>query len=226
MIESAYVDGLRVAIVDDEPIARSRLGRLLSLVGGPSIEVVLECGTAQEFLALGPTTKLDLAFVDIEMPGGDGLDAVTQWTATPRPQVVVVTAHHEHALRAFDARAIDYLTKPVIESRLREALDRAYAYRQSTHRPLHSLAATDFCLTARQVQILQLLSEQRSNKEIGRALALSHFTVRNQLSALYRMFGVETRHALLARAAETGAFEVASPPRLQNLRRNDRPCQT
>lgn len=216
LVQSAYVDGLRVAVVDDEPIARSRLSRLLSVVGGPSIEVVLQCGTAHEFLALGPTAMLDVAFVDIEMPGGDGLDAVTGWTAAQRPQMVIVTAHHEHALRAFDARAIDYLTKPVLEGRLREALDRAYAYRPSTHQLPKSTALPDICLTSRQVQMLQLLSKRRSNKEIGRALELSHFTVRNQLSALYRLFGVDRRHDLLVRAAATGALETIPAPASNN----------
>lgn len=208
MVDGAYGDRLRVAVVDDEPLARSRLCRLLSIVGGPSIQVVLQCGTADEFLTAGPAAMLDAAFVDIEMPGGDGLEAVTRWPTGRRPLIIVVTAHLEHALRAFDARAIDYLSKPVSEIRLRETLDRAYAYRSGTlPRPQAAPASSGVILSSRQVEILQLLSDQRSNKEIGRALELSHFTVRNQLSALYRLFDVDKRHELLARAAATGVLK-------------------
>ena len=209
MVEYAYGDGLRVAVVDDEPIARSRLSRLLSMVGGPSIEVVLQCGTANEFLTAGPAAMLDAAFVDIEMPGGDGLEAVTRWPTERRPLIIVVTAHLEHAVRAFDARAIDYLSKPVSETRLRETLDRAYTYRSGTlPRPEAAPASSGLILSSRQVEILQLLSDQRSNKEIGRALDLSHFTVRNQLSALYRLFGVDKRHELLVRATAIGVLKA------------------
>lgn len=208
MVQGAIVDGLRVAVVDDEPIARSRLSRLLSRVGGPSVKVVLECGTADEFLSVGPMSALDAAFVDVEMPGGDGLDAVTRWPGR-RPQFIIVTAHEEHALRAFNARAIDYLTKPVSESRLRDSLDRAYAYRLRSlirHSQTASAAPSDVALTSRQVEILRLVSDQRSNKEIGRALELSHFTVRNHLSALYRLFGVNRRRDLMVRASAAGAL--------------------
>jgi DNA-binding NarL/FixJ family response regulator len=211
LVQGAIVDGLRVAVVDDEPIARSRLSRLLSRVGGPSVKVVLECGTTDEFLAVGPKTALDAAFVDVEMPGGDGLDAVTRWPGL-RPQFIIVTAHGEHALRAFDARAIDYLTKPVSESRLRDSLDRAHAYRSRSligHSQTASAALSDVALTSRQVEILRLVSDQRSNKEIGRALELSHFTVRNHLSALYRLFGVNGRHDLMVRASAAGGLRPA-----------------
>lgn len=208
MFQESSVDGLRVAVVDDEPLARSRMVRLLASVGGPSVQVVLECGSADEFLSRGPQATLDAAFVDVEMPGGDGLEAVSRWSGR-RPQIIVVTAHLEHALRAFEARAIDYLTKPVSEVRLRQALDRAYTYRQNalqnrSHPPAGAVSGP--ALTSRQLEILTLVAEHRSNKEIGRALNLSHFTVRNHLSALYRLFGVDGRRGLMDRAARAGAM--------------------
>lgn len=217
LVQRAHIDGLRVAVVDDEPIARMRLGRLLSVVGGPSVQVVLECGTAEEFLSSGPGAKLDAAFVDIEMPGGDGLDAVARWPGRP-PQIVIVTAHQEHALRAFDARAIDYLTKPVSENSLREALDRACAYRLRTllRRSQTGPALAGVALSSRQVEILRLVSDRRSNKEIGRILELSHFTVRNHLSALYRLFGVDGRHDLLVRASAAGVLRPGRASALES----------
>lgn len=207
LLQGSGVDGLRVAVVDDERLARSRMRRLLSAVGGGAVNVVLECGTADEFLSHGPGAGLDAAFVDIEMPGGDAFDALRRWPGEP-PQIVIVTAHPQHALRAYDARAIDYLTKPVCPDRLRLALDRAHTYRLKSLRGYALGSAgllSDASLTSRQIEILRLVAEQRSNKEIGRALNLSHFTVRNHLSALYRLFGVEGRRALMHRVTRASA---------------------
>lgn len=114
---------LRAAIVDDEPLARIRLRRLLARVGRGTIEVVAECVDADELLAAAARTQLDLLFLDIEMPGGDGFGALARWRG-PRPQVVFVTAYMEHGVRAFDARATDYLVKPVSAERLRDTVER------------------------------------------------------------------------------------------------------
>lgn len=183
-------DKLRVAVVDDESIARARLIRMLKLVGGDSIEIVLECATAKEFLAQGPSAALDAAFVDIEMPGQDGLKAVEDWPGQ-RPQIVIATAHVQHALRAYNAYAIDYLTKPIVEERLEATVKRLQAYRPTASGMPGAEASTS--LTARQLEILRLVADRKSNKEIGRALYISPFTVRNHLSALYRLFGVSSR---------------------------------
>jgi two-component system, LytTR family, response regulator len=114
---------LRAAIVDDEPLARARLRRLLAKVGGPRIQVVAECVDADELLAAAADAPLDVVFLDIEMPGGDGFGALARWQG-PRPQVVFVTAYAEHGARAFDAWATDYLLKPVSAERLQDTLQR------------------------------------------------------------------------------------------------------
>jgi two-component system LytT family response regulator len=112
---------LRVLLVDDEPPARDRLRRLLS--AHRDIEVVGEAAdgrTALERIAeLGP----DLVFLDIQMPEADGL---TVAAAIPRdgPAVVFATAFDEHALRAFELAAVDYLLKPIDKARLAETLER------------------------------------------------------------------------------------------------------
>jgi two-component system, LytTR family, response regulator len=114
---------LRAAIVDDEPLARARLRRLLAKVGGHRIDVVAECVDADELLASAADTTLDVVFLDIEMPGGDGFGALARWPG-PRPQVVFVTAYAKHGARAFDAWATDYLLKPVSAERLQDTLQR------------------------------------------------------------------------------------------------------
>ncbi|MFD0320888.1 LytR/AlgR family response regulator transcription factor [Lysobacter gummosus] len=112
--------------MDDEPLARARLRRLLTRVGGDAIDIVAECVDIDELLATAARVELDLLFLDIEMPGGDGFSALARWRG-PRPKIVFVTAYPQHGVRAFDVRAIDYLVKPVSAERLRDTLDRASA---------------------------------------------------------------------------------------------------
>ena len=114
---------LRVLIVDDEPLARDRLRAWL--LEEPSVEIVGECGSGTEALALIRSTPLDLVFLDMQMPGCDGLQAVAGLEPSERPAVVFVTAHERFAAGAFDIRAADYVLKPFDRQRLMTALERA-----------------------------------------------------------------------------------------------------
>lgn len=114
---------LLVAIVDDEPLARHRLRRLLGKVAGNCVEIVLECVNGQELLAASREIKIDVVFLDIQMPGGDAFDILQRWQGR-RPDIVFVTAYEIYGRRAFDARVIDYLLKPVSAERLRTTIDR------------------------------------------------------------------------------------------------------
>ena len=143
---------LRVAIVDDEPIARSRLRRLLDGIDSPASTILAECGSAEAILLQGSSLPLDAVFIDIEMPGGSGLTVPERWQGR-RPEFVFVTAHHEHALKAFDLQAADYLTKPMSEKRLRQTLTRLWGHCRGTGAGTSgygSWAGLD--LTARQIQ--------------------------------------------------------------------------
>ncbi|MEO6227360.1 MAG: LytTR family DNA-binding domain-containing protein [Thermomonas sp.] len=113
---------LRVVIADDEPLARLRLRRLLSDM--PEIEVVAECASGIEVMQLLPDCPCDLLFLDIQMPGADGFQALENVVVRPRA-VVFVTAYAEHAVRAFDVQAVDYLLKPISAPRLQQAIERA-----------------------------------------------------------------------------------------------------
>lgn len=118
---------LRVMIVDDEPLARLRLRSLLADCAHPGAEVVGEAGSGTEALHALQTTAVavDAVLLDIRMPGLDGLALARKLReqALP-PAVVFVTAHADHALHAFEIAAVDYLTKPVRQARLQEALGR------------------------------------------------------------------------------------------------------
>lgn len=116
---------LAVLLVDDEPLARLRLGSLLREIDEPATTVVAEAADADTALQQLRTKRCDLVLLDIGLPGRDGLRLAGALRALPRPPAVVfVTAHAEHALRAFDLEAVDYLTKPVARERLRSALRR------------------------------------------------------------------------------------------------------
>jgi two-component system LytT family response regulator len=113
---------LRALIVDDEPIARRRIRRLLRSVD--AVEIAGECGDGRSALEAIDSTRPDLVFLDVQMPELDGFDVVTQLHPERTPAVVFVTAFDRYALRAFDVHAVDYLLKPIAPARLRLAVDR------------------------------------------------------------------------------------------------------
>ena len=115
--------GLRVLVVDDEPPAVAELAYLLSR--DPRIASVRTANDGEEALRVLKNSPVDALFLDIRMPGLDGLEiaAVLNQFATP-PRIVFVTAHEEFAVEAFDLHASDYLLKPVRAQRLSEAVRR------------------------------------------------------------------------------------------------------
>ena len=118
-------DPLRVLVVDDEELARMRLKSLVNECAEPRVSVVGEAANAAQALVWLTTRHCDLVLLDVQMPGRDGTQLAAELRLlNPAPAVVFVTAHAEHALKAFDLDAIDYLTKPVKRERLQAALRR------------------------------------------------------------------------------------------------------
>ncbi|MCY7316501.1 MAG: LytTR family DNA-binding domain-containing protein [Rubrivivax sp.] len=118
---------MKVLIVDDEALARLRMRSLLeSLQAELAIQINGEAANAEQALQALRVQPADLVLLDVGMPGRDGLRLAAALKALPQPPAVVfVTAHAGHALRAFELEALDYLTKPVRQDRLRAALQRA-----------------------------------------------------------------------------------------------------
>ncbi|CAN5225953.1 LytTR family DNA-binding domain-containing protein [soil metagenome] len=113
---------IRAILVDDEKLAIQ--GLELRLANHPDVEIVDTCMNGREAIRSIKTNKPDLVFLDIQMPGFDGFSVVSGLMEVEPPLFVFVTAYSDHAIRAFEAQATDYLMKPVEEARLADTLDR------------------------------------------------------------------------------------------------------
>jgi len=122
---------IRVLIVDDEPIARRGIRQQLR--GEADLEVIGECGDGAAAIDAIVGLAPDLVFLDIQMPEVGGFDVVEAIGVARMPAVVFVTAYDEHALRAFDVHAVDYVLKPIDRHRFRTAVERAR--RRLAHAP-------------------------------------------------------------------------------------------
>jgi len=114
---------IRTLLVDDEPLARERLRGFLQTES--AFEVIGECGSGTEALAQIRAELPDLVFLDMQMPGCNGLQVLAELPADRQPAVIFATAHERFALDAFDVAAVDYLLKPFDLERCRQALRRA-----------------------------------------------------------------------------------------------------
>lgn len=137
---------LRVMVVDDESLARSRLRTLLADCSEPPVQWVAEAGDAVQAIEQLRQKTVDVLLLDIHMPGLDGLALARTLRELPDPPAIVfVTAHAEHAVQAFDIDAVDYLTKPVRLERLQQALHKVARHR-SRNRLDEAPPSADFLL--------------------------------------------------------------------------------
>jgi two-component system, LytTR family, response regulator len=113
---------IRTILVDDEKLAIQ--GLQLRLEAHPDVEIIDTCINGREAIRSIKTNKPDLVFLDIQMPGFDGFSVVQGLMEVEPPLFVFVTAYSDHAIRAFEAQATDYLMKPVEPERLADTLDR------------------------------------------------------------------------------------------------------
>lgn len=128
MPNSSPEAGLRVLVVDDEPLSRDRLRG--ALAGEPGIVVVGECPDGPTAVAAIRRERPDLVLLDVQMPGLDGFEVIEAVGPAAMPPVIFVTAFDDFAVRAFEVHAVDYLLKPFDDDRLRAALARARAHRE------------------------------------------------------------------------------------------------
>ena len=123
---------LSVLVVDDEPVARHRLNRLLLKAG--DVTVVGECEDGASAILAIQQQHPDVVFLDVQMPNVNGFEVVRAVGAERMPALIFVTAFDRFALQAFDAQAVDYLLKPFGEERVRRAVARARAFLEGNER--------------------------------------------------------------------------------------------
>ena len=117
---------IHAVVADDEALARAKLRQLLDEERG--VDVVGEAANAEETFELVRAAKPQVVFLDIHMPGMDGLDIAAELSLgkeAPPPHIIFTTAHDQYALRAFEVHAVDYLLKPFSRERLSSAIERA-----------------------------------------------------------------------------------------------------
>lgn len=138
----------RVLIVDDEPLARERIRTLLR--GDREIEIIAEARNGRQAIEAITNHAPDIVFLDVQMPDMDGFEVLKALKVERMPAVIFVTAFDQHAIRAFEVSAIDYLMKPFDRSRFAKALDRAKSHLK---RPLDDADAS---------RIVRMLEEIKS----------------------------------------------------------------
>jgi len=124
---------IRALIVDDEPLARDRIREMLK--EHPEVEVIAEARNGQEAIEAVANQNPDLVFLDVQMPDLDGFSVLQNLDVQKIPLIIFVTAYDQHALRAFDVHAVDYLTKPFDRKRFAEAIDHAKVYMKGAKEP-------------------------------------------------------------------------------------------
>jgi two-component system, LytTR family, response regulator len=135
---------MRIVIADDEPLAREKLRLMLS--SEPGVQILAECKNGDETIRALKTCKPDLLMLDIQMPDLDGFEVLSRVSPDVLPIIIFTTAFDRHAVRAFEAHALDYLLKPFDQERLHQAVNRARAElvkaddREATHRLLNFLS--------------------------------------------------------------------------------------
>jgi DNA-binding NarL/FixJ family response regulator len=213
---------LKILVVDDHALVREGLRQVLK--GLDEQVVVLEtahCVGAFEMAAVHP--DLDLVLLDYHLPDMNGLDALAVFSEKhPELPIVILSGSVDpHIVRQIMERgAAGFIAKATVSSELLSILSRVLA--GEVHVPAEFLSATDQSyepdasaanpspqLTSRQQEVLYLLMEGRSNKEISQALQLSDETTKNHVSGVLRAFGVQTRVQAVLAAADRGYVKTS-----------------
>ncbi|MDP1591314.1 MAG: response regulator transcription factor [Prosthecobacter sp.] len=208
---------IRVAVVEDDERVRVSLGMMLRTAD--DILCVGECGTAEEALKVLPTACANVVFVDLNLPGMNGIDCTRRLAAlTPKPQIVMLTSAHDidAIFSSLRAGACGYLLKPIrIQQLLAAARDAAAGgspmTSEITRRVVDSIQrygmpgtvpqnGMSYGLTEREKEILRHLGKGSLYKEIADALNISYSTVRTHVERIYGKLQVQSRSQAVAKA--------------------------
>ena len=203
---------IRLLIVDDHPVVRHSLVSLLAAFGLP-IEVVAEARNAEEAMALAEQRQPDIVLTDLQMKPTSGIELIRQLSQRqPRIRYVVFTAstQEEHMLQAFDVGAQGFVVKESEAGELVQAIEAVMA--GATHYPASLKRALDRrqqqpALTARESEVLALVAEGLTSKEIARRLGIDSRTVDAHRANIRQRFGLDSSAALLRFAVAHSAAQ-------------------
>ncbi|GAB3749830.1 response regulator transcription factor [Yimella radicis] len=200
----------RVLITDDHPVVRAGLRMLLEAAG---IEVVAEAASGTEAIELTRMHQPELVLMDLQLgPGMDGVAATAALRELPDPpHVLIVTTYDTDAdiLRAVEAGAVGYLLKDAPPDELIRAVRKA-AHGETALAPvvadrlLASLRNPVQRLSARELEVLTLVADGASNREVARKIFVSEATVKSHLVHIFDKLGVDSRTAAVGRARDLG----------------------
>ena len=206
---------VRIVIVDDHPVVRDGLRGMLT--GDAGLAVVGEAGSGDKAVRTVAAVGPDVVLMDLRLPGGDGVDATARIVAAhPRVRVLVLTTYDTETdvLRAVEAGASGYLLKDTSASELRRAV-RATAESQTVLAPAvaarlvrQTRQAPVVALSARDLEVLELVARGATNRDVGRALHVSEATVKSHLVHAFTKLGVNDRTAAVTAAPERGLIKL------------------
>jgi len=210
---------IRILVVDDHPVVRA--GLVMMLGTQPDMEVVGEAGDGQEATERVGALAPDVVLMDLEMPGVDGLEAIRQIrAANASARILVITAYDtdERILQAVQAGARGYLLKGAPRDDIFQGVRVVHAGGSL----LQPAVATklldrvgdllrgdrDETLTARELQVLQLMAQGYRNKEIAKSLSITERTVKFHANILFQKLGVDSRTEAVSRALQRGIIKL------------------
>ena len=202
---------IRVMVVDDHPVLRSGLARLLGLER--DIAVVAEASSGKQAVAEWTASRPDVALVDLLMPVMDGAETIARIRRGDPTARALILSSSESAMdadRAERAGACGYLTKESDAREIAAAIREVHAGRTGVRRGcLRGPArAADDMLTARETEVLALLRQGASNAQIGRALAISELTVKSHIRSMMEKLQASDRTGVVGRAFDLGLLKA------------------
>lgn len=203
---------IRILIVDDHPVVRAGLSSMLATQ--PGIDVVGSASSGEEALEMVRRDMPDLLLLDLRMPGMSGIDtllALKAMKATARVIILTSFEMDENIYRAVQAGALGYLLKDTSQSQMLEAISTVYSGKRYIPSQIAARLAERMMrsnLTAREVEILEMLAKGLTNKQIGIGLSISDNTVRNHVNSIMEKMEVSDRTEAVAVAIQQGILQI------------------
>jgi DNA-binding NarL/FixJ family response regulator len=203
---------MRVVIVDDHPVVRFGLSAIITLQ--PDMEVAGEAGSGEEACTICAERAVDVVLMDLRLPGLSGVDAIRKIrAASPDIRVIVLTTYEgdEDIRRALAAGAQAYLLKGMSHTDVTAAIRKVHSGGRVIPQPISKALADQpphSHLSAREVEVLELIAHGFSNKEIGRALGITEATVKWHVNLILHRLDVADRTEAIVSALQRGIIRL------------------